>query len=72
MSERIIRSCSERGDEPLLGPVVQVALEPAALGVAGRHDALARRLHLGEPGLRLGQQALVRTRCSSPASTAKP
>ena len=46
-------------DEPLLGAVVQVALEPAALGVAGRDDALARRLHLGEPGLRLRQQTLV-------------
>ena len=46
-------------DEPLLGAVVQVALEPAALGVAGRDDALARRLHLGEPGLRLRQEALV-------------
>ena len=28
-------------DEPLLGAVVQVALEPAPLGVAGRDDALA-------------------------------
>ena len=59
MSERIIRSCSDERDEPLLGAVVQVALEPAALGVAGRDDALARRLHLGEPSLRLRQQALV-------------
>ena len=46
-------------DEPLLGAVVQVALEPAALGVAGRDDALARRLQLGEPRLGLGVQALV-------------
>ena len=28
-------------DEPLLRAVVQVALEPAALGVAGRDDPLA-------------------------------
>ena len=46
-------------DEPLLRAVVQVALEPAALGVAGRDDALARRLHLGEPGLGLREQTLV-------------
>ena len=46
-------------DEPLLGPVVQVALEPAALGVAGGDDPLARRLHLGQPSLGLGQQPLV-------------
>ena len=31
-------------DEPLLRAVVQVALEPPALGVAGRDDPLARRL----------------------------
>ena len=29
-------------DEPLLGAVVQVALEPPALGVAGADDARAR------------------------------
>ena len=46
-------------DEPLLRAVVQVALEPAALGVAGRDDALARRLQLGEPGVGLRLQALV-------------
>ena len=38
-------------DEPLLRAVVQVALEPPALGVAGRDDALARGLQLGEPRL---------------------
>ena len=46
-------------DQPLLRAVVQIALEPAALGVAGGHDALAGRLHLGEPSLGLLQQALV-------------
>ena len=29
------------GDQPLLGAVVQVALEPPPLGVAGRDDPLA-------------------------------
>ena len=46
-------------NQSLLRAVMQVTLEPAALGVAGRDDPLARRLHLGEPGLRLLQQALV-------------
>ena len=48
-----------QGDESLLRPVVQVTLEPAALGVTRRHDPLARRLHLGQPGFGLGQQPLV-------------
>ena len=48
-----------QGDQALLGAVVQVALQAPALGVARRDDALARGLHLGEPGLRLGVQALV-------------
>ena len=55
----ISRSCSGERDEPLLRAVVQVALEPPALGVAGRDDPLARRLQLGEPRLGLRVQALV-------------
>ena len=35
-----------RRDEPLLGAVVQVALEPPALLVAGPHDPRARRLQV--------------------------
>ncbi len=46
-------------DEPLLRAVVQVALQPPALGVAGRDDPLARRLQLDQPRLRLGVQVLV-------------
>ena len=46
-------------DEPLLGAVVEVALEPPALGVARRDDPLARGLQLGEPRRRLGVQARV-------------
>ena len=34
--------------EPLLGAVVQIALEPPALLVAGPHDPGSRLLHLGE------------------------
>ena len=46
-------------DEPLLGAVVQVALEPPPLRVAGRDDPLARGLQLDQPRLRLGVQVLV-------------
>ena len=42
------RSCDAERDEPLLRAVVQVALEPAALLVAGLDDPRARRLDLGE------------------------
>ncbi len=35
-------------DEPLLGSVVEVALEPPALLVAGRDDSGPRGLDLGE------------------------
>ena len=38
------------GHQALLRAVVQVALEAAALRVAGCHDALARRPELREPG----------------------
>ena len=41
MSAWISRSCRASGDQPLLGAVVQVALEPPPLGVAGRDDPLA-------------------------------
>ena len=46
-------------DEPLLGAVVQVALEPAALGVAGLDDPRARALQLVQAGAQLGLQARV-------------
>ena len=45
--------------EPLLGAVVQVALEPPALRVPGGDDPLARCLQLLEPRVGLGEQALV-------------
>ena len=43
-------------DEPLLGAVVQVPLEPAALGVGGLDEARARALQLGELHLQLPLQ----------------
>ena len=46
-------------DEPLLGAVVEVALEPPALGVAGLDDAGARRAQLLELRAHLGLQPLV-------------
>ena len=46
-------------DEPLLRAVVQVALDPAALGVPGRHQALARGAQLREALLGLHVQPLV-------------
>ena len=46
-------------DEPLLGAVVEVALEPAPLVVAGLDDARARGAQLLEPGAQLGLQPLV-------------
>ena len=55
----IIRSCSATDDEPLLRAVVEVALEPPPLGVAGGDDALARGAQLGEPVLGLGLQPRV-------------
>ena len=45
-------------DEPLLGAVVQVALEPPPLRVARRDDALARCLQLDDPRAQLGLEAL--------------
>ena len=46
-------------DQALLGPVVEVALEPAALGVACLDDAGARRAEVLELGACFGLQALV-------------
>ena len=46
-------------EQPLLGAVVKVALEPAARGVAGLDDAGARGLECMELGHRLGAQCLV-------------
>ena len=46
-------------DEALLGAVVEVALEPPPLGVAGRDDALPRGLQLDHPRAQLGLQALA-------------
>ena len=53
-----------QGDEALLGAVMQVALEPPALGVAGRDDALPRRPQLGSCPQRPGPQVLVLERDS--------
>ena len=46
-------------DQPLLRAVVQVALEPAARGVAGLDDARARGAQLLDAGAQLGVEALV-------------
>ena len=46
-------------DEALLRAVVQVALEPPALGVARCDDALPRGPQLAEPLLGLGVELLV-------------
>ena len=54
---RASRSCQRERDEPLLGAVVEVALEPAPLGVAGLDDAGARRGQLVvRVGVREGQR----------------
>ena len=47
------------GDEPLLRAVVEVALQPPPLRVAGGDDALARGAQLREPVLGLGLQPRV-------------
>ena len=47
------------GEEPLLRPVVEVALEPAPRGVAGLDDAVARGAEVLELAEHLGLQALV-------------
>ena len=46
-------------EQALLRAVVEVALEPPALGVAGRDDTRARGAHLGELRPQLGLQAGV-------------
>jgi hypothetical protein len=46
-------------DETLLGAVVEVALEPAALGITGLDDADTRGAEIGQLGARLGLEALV-------------
>ena len=46
-------------DEPLLGAVVEVALDPPPLGVGRLDQPRARRLQLDQPGAQLGLQALV-------------
>ena len=45
--------------QPLLGAVVEVALDSSALPVAGLDDARARGAQLLEPGAELGVEALV-------------
>ena len=42
-----------QGDQPLLGAVVQVTLDPAALGVAGGEDAGARVAQVVDPLVQL-------------------
>jgi hypothetical protein len=46
-------------DEPLLGAVMEIPLESAALGVAGRHDASARLAQIVHVRLQLGVEAAV-------------
>ena len=62
----LVRACPGRGrsvqrqrDEPLLGAVVQVALQPPALLRAGLDDPGARGAQLLDAGAQLGLQALV-------------
>ena len=47
------------GEQPLLGSVMQVTLEPGAGVVAGTHDSGARLAHLQELGADLSLQAHV-------------
>ena len=47
------------GDQPLLCPVVQVSLDPAALVVGRGLDARTRVLHLVQQGGGLQTQAMV-------------
>ena len=42
--------------QPLLGPIVQVSLQPATLLVAGDDDARSGLLHLGEPAPHLDSE----------------
>ena len=53
------RELQGQGDQPLLGTVVEVALDAPSLGVGGGDDPLPGRLQLGEPGLGLGLQPPV-------------
>ena len=46
-------------EQPLLGAVVEVALEPPPLGVPRLDDARARGAHLGQLGAQLRLQARV-------------
>ena len=64
------RSWIATRDEPLLRAVVEVALEPPALGVAGRDDALARGLQLVEPGVGLGCSCSFSSAIAAAAETA--
>ena len=47
------------GDEPLLGSVVQVALDPAAFPLGARRDARAGPVQLADRHLRLSGETLV-------------
>ena len=53
------RELQRQRDQPLLGAVVQVALDAPPLRVGGRDDALARGLQLGQPRGDLGVQLPV-------------
>ena len=53
------RRLQRERDEPRLGAVVQVALEPAALVVAGLDEPRARRAQLHHARAQLGVEALV-------------
>ena len=52
-------SATRQRHEPLLRAVVEVALDPAALGVGRGDDPAAGRAHLRELRAHLGRQALV-------------
>ena len=58
-------------DEPLLRAVVQVALEPPPLRVAGLRDPHPRRLDLGELQAQLDAQAASSTATAAASSTAR-
>jgi hypothetical protein len=51
-ARRLERDCERR--EALLGAVMEIALEPPALGISRCHDPGARRAQVLQPGPELG------------------
>ena len=57
-------------DQPLLGAVVQVALDAPAFGIRGRGPPAVGRLDLGQPGA--GDGASWALRSASPVAGVRP